>query len=39
MLDPYLGDPAELERPETAWRELAVVVEAWETFGSAARSA
>jgi len=29
VLDPYHGDPAELERPEAAWRDLAIVVEAW----------
>jgi probable F420-dependent oxidoreductase len=29
VLDAYHGDPAELERPEVAWRELAVVAEAW----------
>jgi probable F420-dependent oxidoreductase len=30
VLDPYHGDPAELERPEQAWRDLAVVAAAWE---------
>ncbi|NUR28857.1 MAG: TIGR03619 family F420-dependent LLM class oxidoreductase [Catenulispora sp.] len=29
VLDAYHGDPAELARPEAAWRELAVVVEGW----------
>jgi probable F420-dependent oxidoreductase len=29
VLDPYQGDPAQLARPEAAWRELAVVAEAW----------
>ncbi|GAA2059084.1 LLM class flavin-dependent oxidoreductase [Catenulispora yoronensis] len=29
VLDPYHGDPAELEQPERSWRELATVVEAW----------
>jgi alkanesulfonate monooxygenase SsuD/methylene tetrahydromethanopterin reductase-like flavin-dependent oxidoreductase (luciferase family) len=33
VLDPYHGDPAELERPEVAWRELAVVTEAWAAQG------
>jgi probable F420-dependent oxidoreductase len=31
VLDAYHGDPAELERPEVAWRELALVVEAWKS--------
>ena len=30
VLDPYHGDPAELERPEEAWRDLATVSAAWE---------
>ncbi|MEZ0113078.1 putative F420-dependent oxidoreductase [Catenulispora sp. EB89] len=35
VLDPYHGDPAELERPEQAWRDLAVVAAAWDDFSAA----
>jgi len=35
VLDPYHGDPAELERPEESWRELAIVAAAWEAFSAA----
>lgn len=30
VLDTYHGDPAELERPEEAFRQLATVAEAWD---------
>ncbi|NUP46767.1 MAG: TIGR03619 family F420-dependent LLM class oxidoreductase [Catenulispora sp.] len=33
VLDPYHGDPADLARPEVAWRELAIVAEAWAARG------
>jgi hypothetical protein len=26
VLDPFVGDPAETERPETAWQALATVM-------------
>jgi alkanesulfonate monooxygenase SsuD/methylene tetrahydromethanopterin reductase-like flavin-dependent oxidoreductase (luciferase family) len=29
VLDPFVGDPAETERPETAWQALATTVENW----------
>ncbi|WP_194892256.1 TIGR03619 family F420-dependent LLM class oxidoreductase [Catenulispora pinisilvae] len=39
VLDPYHGNPAELERPEKAWRELAVVADAWKAFSAEPPSA
>lgn len=33
LLDPYHGDPAETLRPETAWRDLGLVAEAWARRG------
>jgi probable F420-dependent oxidoreductase len=33
VLDAYHGDPAELERPARAWRDLAIVAEAWAARG------
>jgi alkanesulfonate monooxygenase SsuD/methylene tetrahydromethanopterin reductase-like flavin-dependent oxidoreductase (luciferase family) len=29
VFDPFVGDPAETERPETAWQALATTVENW----------
>ncbi|GAA3094093.1 alkanesulfonate monooxygenase SsuD/methylene tetrahydromethanopterin reductase-like flavin-dependent oxidoreductase (luciferase family) [Kribbella aluminosa] len=29
VLDPFVGDPAETERPETAWQALATIAENW----------
>ncbi|GAA1570096.1 LLM class flavin-dependent oxidoreductase [Kribbella sancticallisti] len=29
VLDPFAGDPAETERPENAWRDLATVAASW----------
>jgi alkanesulfonate monooxygenase SsuD/methylene tetrahydromethanopterin reductase-like flavin-dependent oxidoreductase (luciferase family) len=29
VLDPFLGDPAETERPETAWQALAATKDSW----------
>ena len=31
VLDAYHGNPAELERPQVAWRDLATVMEAWSS--------
>jgi alkanesulfonate monooxygenase SsuD/methylene tetrahydromethanopterin reductase-like flavin-dependent oxidoreductase (luciferase family) len=30
VLDPFVGDPAETERPEVAWQALATVAAAWK---------
>lgn len=29
VLDPFVGDPAETERPETAWQALATIRDSW----------
>ena len=29
VLDPFVGDPAETERPEYAWKDLATVAASW----------
>lgn len=29
VLDPFVGDPAETERPEAAWQQLATIIDHW----------
>ncbi|GAA1131282.1 LLM class flavin-dependent oxidoreductase [Kribbella jejuensis] len=29
VLDPFVGDPAETERPEAAWQQLATIIDNW----------
>ena len=33
VLDPFAGDPAETERPEYAWKDLATVAASWTSRG------
>jgi alkanesulfonate monooxygenase SsuD/methylene tetrahydromethanopterin reductase-like flavin-dependent oxidoreductase (luciferase family) len=33
VLDPFSGDPAETERPENAWKDLATVAASWHNSG------
>ena len=34
VLDPFGGDPAETERPEYAWKDLATVAASWNYRGT-----
>ncbi|NUR93730.1 MAG: hypothetical protein HOV67_00585 [Kribbellaceae bacterium] len=29
VLDPFVGDPRETERPEAAWQQLATIIDNW----------